>query len=473
MPCVEGRIAESWEFPDSETMIFHIREGIHWQDKAPMNGRELVAEDVAWNFRRWYSPEGRFYRDPPKNWVTSVDVPDKYTVIVHVNTEAYSIPSQFLRVSDYQHILPPEVIEAHGDMRDWKNVVGAGPFILEELVPESSLIMVRNPNYWRDDPLHPGNRLPYLDKIDMMYILDYSTRLAAFRTGKIDYMARIEKDDGDTLREKNPDVVWKFDLKEQGTPIFMRTDLPPFNDVRVRQAMQMAINEAEIVEDFYGGAAEILSFPIPAVPDYAGMYTPIDELPPTAKEMFGYHPDKAKQLLAEAGYPDGFQAEVSCIADYEEMLSIYAAYLADVGIDLKLDVKEASVWRSAGKFGGFESMHIDPCSLGGTHDFADFQPGEPENMSGVDDAYVNERVPQIWSFENMQNTALQERLAKEANLRLIEQAYVLQTPVPYVYTMWWPWVKGYSGEYGVGHYDKFGFAMYPWIDKALKKSMGH
>ena len=91
----------------------------------------------------------------------------------------------------------------------------------------------------------------------------------------------------------------------------MRMDQKPFNDIRVRRAMNLAINKKEIIDSFYGGNAEMHTYPFP--PSFKDVYTPLEKLPPSARELYTYNPEKAKKLLAEAGYPNGFtfKAQIS------------------------------------------------------------------------------------------------------------------------------------------------------------------
>jgi len=469
----EGRIAESWEFPDADTIIFNIRQGIRWHNKPPMNGRELVAEDVAKNFRRWFSDGGRYGSKTYMAWYDSVEVPDKWTVILKVHDSPDLRTSSFFRsLTDYMHILPPEVWEQYGDMTYWENVSGTGPYILEDFVYGSSSVLRRNPDYWRNDPLHPDNQLPYMDAVQMIVIQDYSTRLAALRTAKTDWETNILKEGGEGLLKTHPEMKWIKDFRFTADIIYMRTDKEPFSDVRVRRAMSMAIDLEAIAKDYYGGDAEINFFPVVPVPAYMGMYTPIEEMPPETRELFEHNPEKAKQLLAEAGYPDGFKTSIVGWAAYSEILSLYASYLADINIEATIDIKEYSVARSLAKR-KYDEMVMDINSMGTPQSFGDFMGEGSGNKSFVNNPYIDERDAEIWLMENIENTDLINKLAKEASLEIIGQAYQLAMPLPKVYTMWWPWVKHYSGEYSPGGSDKFGFAIYPWIDQDLKKEMGY
>lgn len=110
----------------------------------------------------------------------------------------------------------------------------------------------------------------------------------------------------------------------------------------------MAINFKSIVDNYYGGNAELLAQPVPPVPAFMNAYTPLEKLPDSTREMYEYHPDKAKQLLAEAGYTSGFKTNVitANTAQWIDLLSIIKNYWQKVGVDLEIQQREASVWKS-------------------------------------------------------------------------------------------------------------------------------
>ena len=155
--------------------------------------------------------------------------------------------------------LPREVVEEFGDMKDWRNVVGTGPLRLTDVVEGSSVTWEKNPNYWGYDEKFPQNRLPYIDVYRSLLMPDMSTRLAALRTGKIDYMGNTgdaniySPDDLETLQKTNPEiVVWSVFGGPSGQFNF-NWALPPVDDPNVRKALQMSVDRQSISATYFKG----------------------------------------------------------------------------------------------------------------------------------------------------------------------------------------------------------------------------
>ncbi len=473
----KGGLAESWEIPDPNTLIFHIRKGVRWHDKPPMNGRELTADDVVFNIKRINDiPSGNLANTYPK-WLQSVKATDKYTVVVQANDG----PEQrtyfaLQRMAAMSKIYPPEVIQKYGDARDWRNSIGTGPFVLVDFVAESSMTFKRNPNYWGKDPLHPENQVPYLDTLIFLDIRDASTTLAALRAGKLDFYSGITKDDAQSLLKTNPELKYRKYLNETTDCIHLRVDKPalPFDDVRVRQALHMAINRQAIKDGLYGGDAELLTYPIPPIKDYKGAYTPLEELPANIRELFEYNPDKAKKLLAEAGYPNGFKTSIliPSLTEIVDLMSIVKADWAKIGVDLTLDLKDWAVYRSQVRAGQHQEMtwHAPGLATGPYREMST-DPASPWNLAKVNDPYINERRSRVQEWKTMSNPAERDRIEKESALHILEQAYSIQLSTPYRWVIWQPWLRSYSGELITATYYHFAFAYYIWIDQQLKVKM--
>ncbi|MFC1864877.1 ABC transporter substrate-binding protein [Chloroflexota bacterium] len=470
-----GNLAESWEVPDPDTVIFHIRQGIKWQDKPPVNGREFVAEDMASSFRRAFELETAYMNINFKPWFESATAPDKYTLVIKGHdSEKYRTLEIFANLSQTVRPVAPEVIEQYGDQKDWRNVVGTGPFIMKNYVEGGSLSFDRNPNYHMNDPLHPENQLPYPDRFTVLVIKDASTRLAALRTGKIDLVdpgLYIGWEDAASLMKTNPELHSYRVIRAGIISFDGRIDRKPFDDIRVRRALQMAINNQEMVDTYYGGNAEILTWPVAPIPEFSDAYVPLEELPQSTRELFEYHPDKAKELLAEAGYPDGFKTSVVCRQLHSELMEIYKAYWEKVGVDLEIQIKDDGVHRSVAAGKTYEQMVTADKASGMPFKFLTQKPGGGINYSLVDDPYINERTAQIWAFENRNNFELQNRLARENVLRILDQAYTIQHPGEYLYAFWQPWVGGYNGEYGTSYHSQMMYVFFTWIDENVKAKM--
>jgi len=465
LPLSRACLAESWEVPDPRTIVFHIRKGVRFHDKPPTAGREMTADDVLFSIKRVFELRTA-YIGMAETHPESVTAPDKYTVVVKGPAGEMIEP-----ILDGIRIVPRDMVEKYGNMRDWRNSCGTGPFILVDYVSGSSISYVRNPNYWGKDPLHPGNTLPYVDRVKSLIITDASTRLAALRTAKVERLSGISWEDKTSLDRTTPALKWTRELGTAPYMIYMRQDKPelPFYDIRVRRALAIAIDCKKIANEFYGGHAEILSYPIVPLAEFMYAYTPLDKLPESVRELWEYHPDKAKQLLAEAGYPKGFKTEIVCYAPQVDILSIIKSYWAAIGIELKLDVKEYGVYDSIQSLRTHKEMLYRYGGLANPARIHYARAGGPQNASIIVDEYIEESVKYLGA--NYFDEAKKRQRIKEVTLYSLEKCWLIQPPHPYNYVAWWPWVKGYSGETNVGYWNSCNFPKWLWVDQELKEEM--
>ncbi|MBI4181197.1 MAG: ABC transporter substrate-binding protein [Chloroflexi bacterium] len=489
---VTGELAENWEFPDDQTIIFHIRKGVHWgldpnnAASRLVNGREVTADDIVFNLKReFFDPKTNLNSWAGKSIPVDIYATDKYTVVVKAPPGQLGMTFEY--AGEYCRIMAPEVAAKYGDYQKWENSVGTGPFILNDVVPMSSATWVRNPNYWMADPIGPGkgNQLPYVNSYKILIIPDMSTRMAALRTGKIDY-------DNTTYTAENARGLFKTSPQLKylkvltGMPIIgMRMDgykpgLPwaPQDDpnaLKVRRALNMGMNNQAICDTLYGGEGEILSSSEwVKMPMWEGVYTPLDQLPESTRELFEYHPDKAKQLLTEAGYPNGFKTNV-IITNTDpvriDMLMMLKADWAKVGVDLEVKVLADALFTSTYLKKTQEEMTSYGRVTGNPHVGMTVIKGNTWNLSEVND-------PGIAKLYDQMNAAYfdipkRKSIMKEANLYILDKSWYITPPVPFTYYFWQPWVKNYHGESSVGMFNSANFIKYVWIDQELKKSMGH
>jgi len=469
-----GSLAESWELPDNETIIFHIRKGVHWHNKPPANGREFVASDAAWSIMRSFTTPTSYHfgaysaEKRPK----SARALDKYTLEVKVPAEMQGL--MLLVCGDFLWMNCPDVVQQYGDMKDWRNSIGTGPFILKDYVPGSLTYYERNPNYWMKDPLHPENQLPYLDSVKILYITDLSTQLAALRTGKLDRFSPISWDNAELLQKQCPEL--KYRVSYGMSSVAFRMDKPelPFKDLRVRRALSMAINREEMVKEYYGGHAIVYSYPYYPLPDFSAYYVPWDELPESAKEPFTYNPEKARQLLKEAGYPEGFKTKVVCGSATEaDFLSVIKEYLADIKVDMEIQQLESSIFRSLSR----ARKHEEGIIRGNLMTFLPFRLLEWRIESFDNHSFFeSERIRRAYDAINAavgKNDAEVSRQLRDLVPYMLEQCIQIWCPAYEQYTMWWPWMQNYHGEITVGYDNEIDYPTYVWVDKALKKSMGY
>ncbi|MBI2851023.1 MAG: ABC transporter substrate-binding protein [Chloroflexi bacterium] len=486
---MKGQLAESWTIPDDTTIIFKMRQEVHFaldQSNAAsrlVGGREVTAKDVSYSIKRvWDSPAGYHSINQPSERLQGITALDKYTVEMKLLPNQHGI--HLLQTAGRIAIVAHEVVEKYGDLKDWRNSVGSGPVMLKDYVPGSSMTFIRNPNYFEMDPWFPENRLPYVDGVRRLVIPDRSTQLAAFRTAKIDYMDSLTWEESGQFQKSYPQILQR---KESGSHILLtgRMDKPelpwgPQEDpkaLKVRRALNMAINKQAIVDNYYGGNAELFSAPWPDIPEYAGVFRPLNTYSQDVQELFQYKPEKAKQLLKEAGYPDGFKASVVMEATDVDFFSILKDDLAKVGVELVFDVKAPAVYSSIKADRSFSEMTRGWSGLSGMP----WKFHELRVESSWTDSYFEHPVARTAFNETMKVLGKDDARLREifasVNDVYLESAQHVWTPRPWVYNAWWPWVKRFEAGMETGVYrnstDPQAFNNQVWIDTALKKQMGY
>src|SRR5262249_10618309 len=354
---LEPDLAERWEEVDDTTYVFHLRQGVKWHNKSPVNGRELVAEDVKFTYDRFLTEAAnanRYMLDA----VDRVEVVDRYTVrfllkepyVWFVNALAYPWSTW---------IIAPEVLQQFGDLKKPETAIGTGPFMLERYEPNVKTVFKRHPGYYRDGQ-------PYVDGVEWLVIDDESTGLAMYRTGQLDCGPTgnwsVRQQDLEALRKTHPHLVYRDFLSHVTGAIFMRTDMPPFTDVRVRRAISHAIDRQALVEAVAGRGA-----PTPAVArGLAEWSLPMDQLGPGAK-YYQYDPKEARRLLAEAGFPKGFHTQLTVTngfrGDLVDESQLVQRFLKDVGIEAELKIQEFGAYVATTAQGKFEGLVRGPFGI--------------------------------------------------------------------------------------------------------------
>ncbi len=466
-----GELAESWEWQQNPLrLVVKLRKGVMFPEKpGVMKSRELVADDIIFNYQRWSgSPKAT------RNFtafVTSVTAPDPHTVIFEMNQ--FNAEWDFRLGYGYQSgVIPKEVVDAGA--ADWKNVNGTGPFRLTDYIQGNSVTYERNDVYWGKETINDvEQQLPYVDKVINRIIKDEATRTTALRTGELDIMELVRWQDADALQKALPELKWNKWLAQTGTFLAMRSDVKPFDDVRVRRALNMAINKKEIIDSYYNGNAEMLAYPMH--PGWGPYYQPLEEQPDSVKELFTYNPEKAKQLLAEAGYPDGFSFTTqicTCIADHADLVPLLAAYLEQVGVKMTIETMESAAYYAAMSNGtnaaGYvlDSGHGNPT----TSIRKNFTTGQISNMAKWSDTAFDARMDAVFAEPD---EAKRQSELRAMTTEMLDKAPYIWLPTVYNFTAWWPWVKGYEGEIYSGTLRPGPVYARLWIDEELKKKMGH
>jgi peptide/nickel transport system substrate-binding protein len=171
------------------------------------------------------------------------------------------------------------------------------------------MTMVKNPNYYQYDERYPQNKLPYVDGFRALVISDDATAMAAMRTGKIDLMDSMPLSASQQMKKSNPEIVQVSVPQGVGVTMDPRNDLKPYSDIRVRKALQMAINLPDIAANYYGGTCSPNPLSLSAA-GLTGWGYPYSEWPQSLKDEYAYNPTAAKQLLADAGFPNGMKTDI-------------------------------------------------------------------------------------------------------------------------------------------------------------------
>jgi peptide/nickel transport system substrate-binding protein len=468
---MRGELAESWEWKENPLRVeIKLRRGIMWPAKqGVMESREFVAEDVLFTFNRQKNSPKAF--KDYYYYVDKVEAPDKHTVVFYMNEYNADWDYRF-GWGYYSAIYPQEVVKAGAG--NWRNAVGTGPFQLSDYVQGNSQVYSKNPVYWDKDKIDGVEyKLPFVDRVTYRIIRDEATQHTALRTGKLDILEAIRWQAVDSLKKSAPQLQWARWLTFSGTFLSMRTDMKPFDDIRVRRALNMAVNKQEIVKEYYGGNAELFAYP--QHPDYVGYWEPLEAMPDEVKELFTYNPQKAKQLLREAGFPNGFTFDVqvcSCSPDHMDLLPLVAGYLEQVGVKLKIIPLEYGAFLSAmttakhtaGYF--MNNGHTNPTRT--LH--KSFTPGQLWGPSMLFSDDYTAKMNKAFATRDEKDRQV---IIKEMTREILAKAPYIWLPGQYIYTAWWPWVKNYDGELRVGAVKPGPVYARIWIDQELKKKMGY
>ncbi|MDE0026357.1 MAG: ABC transporter substrate-binding protein [Spirochaetaceae bacterium] len=482
-------LAESWDTPDPLTIIFNIRKGVNWQNKAPMNGREFTADDVVFNFHRLLGL-GEFAEAGPSPFTyqrplgESVTATDRYTVVIKLPEPSAVALGQYLGIG-LTYMNAPEVIREHGDVKDWRNLVGTGPYLLTDWTDGSSFTFQKNSDYWKDDEKYPGNRLPYIDEIQGLIVLEEATYLAGLRTGKIDFLGFpvgvsdiTSVEVLESLQKNNPEIVLQAWWDRSENSYAIDASKPPFDDVRVRRAMQMAIDLEGIDRSVYQGTSAWQPQGIIGE-GVGGYFTPFDEWPEEVKSGYRYDPAAAEALLDEAGYPRGadgtrFTTVLNHLYRFPLGYSELAAtYWAEIGVDVKINVLDeagAGPARSNRTWEGliYHTMGNNTEPLGFVRQMV--HSSSHEDLHGVRYPELDALLDDAAATDSEQE---RQRLVKEVDLYTMENHWWIWGPKAGKYMSHQPWVVGFNGETWLGFMDRLTILARLWIDSELKAEMGY
>lgn len=326
-------IAESYEISDDGLeYTFKIRQGVKFHD-----GSELTVEDVKYTFDRLMGANGGEKMKNNFDNVVSAEVVDestfKFTLAEPNSNFLYSLTA-----------LTSAIIPASNDGKHNENPIGTGPFAFEKYSPGMNLIVKKNEDYWREG-------LPYLDKVTFVFQSDDQAAVMSLLAKEVDVTAvpwqRVNEvpDSYNTSHQNN----------NSSLVVTFNETKAPFDNVKVRQAIAMAINKDDIIDSVFSGyAVKLGSNMSPAMGDFHD---------PTLVDKYTFDVEKAKALLAEAGYEDGFSTKITVSSHngiYSNIAQIVVENLKAIGIDVEIEVVEWGIWLERVYFGrDYEMTTID------------------------------------------------------------------------------------------------------------------
>jgi peptide/nickel transport system substrate-binding protein len=321
---ITPNLAEKWEIsPDGKTITFTLQKGVKFH-----NGREMTADDVKYSFERILNPDTGSIAKSYFSSVESIEVKDPTTVVFTLKHPDAAFLAN--TSSSFASIVPKEVADLN------KEAVGTGPFKLEKSEPGQYVLLKKNPDYFRKG-------LPKVDAIKFQIMKDEAERLAAIRSGKVD-ISSVSADSAKLLEGK-PGVQVKSYQSLEYSYLGINVKKKPFDDPRVRQAISYAVDRNQIVQTVWKGQAALTGPIAPALTNWA--------LDPAAYPSYKQDNAKAKQLLAEAGYPNGFNTVIETASTYPDMVEtaqVLQQQLKAIGINAEINQLEwgnyIKTWKS-------------------------------------------------------------------------------------------------------------------------------
>jgi peptide/nickel transport system substrate-binding protein len=382
---------------------------------------------------------------------------DRYTVKFLLK-EPFVWLVNTLALASGMWIIAPEVVDKFGDLKQAETAIGTGPFLLERYEPNVKTVFKRNPDYFRQG-------LPYIDGVEWLILEDPSSGLAMYRTGQLDcgnwHWWGVRQQDVEEMKRSHPKLIYQDFLSNVTHGIFMRTDQPPLNDVRVRRAISQAMDRQAIVE-----AAFVKGEPTPAISRGVPEWSPtIDELGAGAK-YYQYDPQEARRLLAAAGFPNGFKTQLTVTSglgpDFIDAAQLAQRYLKDAGIEAELKIQEFGAYTATTFVGKFDGMVIGPFALTiEPHStlYGLYTPDQPRNSSHVNDPKIT-----VMLKEEMRTKDLEARkkIIFDIQRYAAEQQYYVYLYCVGITGSWQPYVKNYAPNLT---FDFGGRAAALWLDR--------
>lgn len=414
-------LAESWETKDNKIWTFKLRKNVKWHK----GYGDFTSADVIYTFERIRDPKTASPYAAEFTNVASVTAPDDFTVVYELKTPDGNFLHQVANYHQGQ-IVNKKAIEAAGDKVRW-NPVGTGPYYLDFIDVNSRIILKRHKEYFRG----PAP----IDTINFQIIKDESTATIALRNGEIDLVMRSNKEENLETLKKEGFVLNKVENYAVALKV-INTTIKPLSDVRVRQAIAHAID----YESINKATSPSLQMASPSLlMPWMDVYS--DDIP-----KYKYDPEKAKKLLAEAGYAKGLTiTQLSTSAQgVTELQQFEIDYLSQVGVTMKMELVDTPTFNQKRNKGDFETAtRLLPAINPDTILFSYLHPSNiaPKGLNGA--RYDNPKLTALLE-EARAEVDPTRRKAKYAEVQKIALTDLYYIPM-YANNVVWPGKKNVTG----------------------------
>jgi ABC-type transport system substrate-binding protein len=420
-------LAESYEQPDDLTYVFKLRRGVKFQNIAPVNGREVTAQDVLYSYQRILDLKTLA---PTLAGTKSIEALDNYTFRITL-----SEPNADYLVglgANNLAVVAREAVAVNGDLKQGP-YIGTGPWIVEKNDPVEGVTLARNPDYFL-------RGLPYLDKLVCFRLRDPQTIVSAFRGKELDVIGSGLGPELTAPLGSLPDVK-VIDTPLGADELAFKTDRPPFNDLRLRQAVSKALDREALIGGVYAGVGSLTGGL--ALPD-TSWELPQDEL----KRLLRRDLDGARRLMAEAGVPNGFPMELN-VANYRNGAFVTMAELAqqqlrEVGIRAEIKVLDAAQWTQVVRTNGEFSCYLDSASGRLTTNgdlLARYHSRGARNFTKFADPEIDRLIEQQAVLSRDPNR--RKALIQDLQRKVIEKAFLSPLFYPGQQNAHWTYVRDY------------------------------
>ena len=321
---LQPALAESWETTDAKTWTLKLRQGVVFHDGTP-----FTSADAIYTFDRLKDPNtGSPLVDVFAN-IDSMEAVDDYTLVINLK----KVNAEFaLGLTQFQAAMVPEGFNSKS------KPCGTGPFMLDSLEPQIRTVFKANPNYWRKDD--NGQKLPYLDGVEIIYIPELVGQVEALRGGEVDFVGGLSYEQVESVKN-DPGVKLLTVQTNTHFVIHMRCDRGPSKDPRVRLALRLGTDTVSLAEVLRPGLATAGNGTLVG-PTFTNLY--LDQPPP-------YDQQKAKELLSEAGYADGLDITLQAqnAMAVPGMATVWKEQMQKIGVNVNIQVVPQDVYYGDGK----------------------------------------------------------------------------------------------------------------------------